>query len=70
MTIQEIYLTVNQLCDKHKAFRPGGVRGFIFHEHSNGLAESGAIVRIGRKVLINESKFFAWIEAQNKKVAA
>jgi hypothetical protein len=60
------YLTVNQFCDKHKAFKIGGVRGQIFNEDKNGLKKSGAIVRNGRKVLINEAKFFAWIEAQNQ----
>jgi hypothetical protein len=26
-------------------------------------------VRIGRKVLIDETKFFGWVESQNKAVA-
>ncbi len=30
----------------------------------NGLVQAGAILRIGRKVLLCESRFFAWIEAQ------
>jgi len=60
-----IYLTVNQFTEKHPAFTTGGLRSLIFNEHSNGLAESGAIVRIGRKVLISEEKFFIWVEAQN-----
>ena len=60
-----IYLTVNQFIDKHPAFTTGGLRALIFNEHKNKLAESGAIVRIGRKVLINEEKFFGWIETQN-----
>jgi len=60
------YLTVNQLCDKHKAFKIGGVRSQIFNEEENGLKESGAIVRSGRKILINESKWFAWLEAGNQ----
>lgn len=60
------YLTVNQLCDKHKAFKIGGVRSQIFNEETNGLKESGAIVRNGRKILINESKWFAWLEAGNQ----
>lgn len=58
--------TVNQFCDKYPAFTRGGLRALIFNEHSNGLAKSGAIVRIGRKVLIDESKFFAWVELQNQ----
>jgi phage tail protein X len=56
------YLTVNQFCNKHAAFKKGGIRAQIFNEHNNGLAESGAIVRVGSKVLINEPKYFAWIE--------
>lgn len=60
------YLTVSQFCENHRAFKPGGLRSLIFNERTNGLAESGAIVRIGRKVLIDEAKFFAWVEAQNQ----
>jgi hypothetical protein len=59
------YLTVNQFCDKHRAFRVGGIRSLIFNEKTNGLVKFGAVVRLGGKVLINESKFFAWVEAQN-----
>ncbi|MFI3216281.1 MAG: hypothetical protein QX192_05725 [Methylococcales bacterium] len=61
-----IYLTVNQFIQTHTAFKAGGVRGLIFNESKNGLKQAGAVVRIGRKVLIDESKFFAWIEAGAK----
>ena len=60
-----VYLTVNQFTEKHHAFSTGSIRALIFNEHSNGLAKSGAIVRIGRKVLIDEAKFFDWIQSQN-----
>lgn len=59
------YLTVQQFIKQHTAFTLGGLRSLIFNEHTNGLARSGAIVRIGRKVLIDETKFFAWVESQN-----
>jgi hypothetical protein len=61
-----VYLTINQFTAKHTAFTLGGMRSLVFQEHQNGLAESGAIVRIGRKVLIDEKKFFVWVENQNK----
>jgi hypothetical protein len=32
----------------------------------NGLAESVAIIRVGRRVLIDEQAFFKWIAAQQK----
>jgi hypothetical protein len=63
------YLTVQQFTAKHTAFNTGGLRSLIFNEHQNGLAKSGAIVRIGRKVLVREDLFFSWVESQNKAVA-
>lgn len=63
-----IYSTIKQFCQRHQAFTKGGVRHNIFHEKTNGLAGSGAIVRNGRRVLINEGKFFIWLEDQNKTV--
>lgn len=65
-----IYFTVQQFTKKHPAFTIGGLRSLIFNENSNGLAKSGAIVRIGRKVLIDQAKFFAWVESQNSKGCA
>ena len=63
------YLTINQFTAKHPAFTLGGLRSLIFNEHQNGLAKSGAIVRIGRKVLIDQNLFFAWVQSQNRAVA-
>ncbi|MCX7091899.1 MAG: hypothetical protein NTY50_00390 [Methylobacter sp.] len=61
--------TVNQFTAKQPAFTRASLRALIFNENTNGLAKSGAIVRIGRKVLIDEAKFFTWIQSQNKAVA-
>jgi hypothetical protein len=59
-------LTVKQFPTKYPAFTNGGLRSLIFHEKTNGLAESGAVIRVGRRVLIDETKFFSWIESQNQ----
>lgn len=64
-----VYLTVNQFCEKHTAFTRGGMRALIFNENLNGISKTGAIVRLGRKVLIDETKFFNWIATQSGKVA-
>jgi hypothetical protein len=61
-----IYSTVQQFVERHPAFTLGGMRAQIFNEDTNGLKESGAIVRNGRRVLIKESAYFAWLENQNK----
>jgi hypothetical protein len=63
------YLTVDQFAKKHQAFPVGTLRHQIFHEATNGLKESGAIVRNGRRVLIREDRYFAWLEAGQKKGA-
>ena len=53
--------TVRQFANKNPFVSEGGLRYQIFNAETNGLAESGAIVRIGRKVLINSPKYFKWI---------
>lgn len=60
------YFTVRQFCYKHRAFKEGGMRALIFNEKKNGLDKSGAVIRLGGKVLIHEGKFFAWVEGGSK----
>jgi len=64
-----MYQSVKQFCKSNPAFSESSVRYYIFNETTNGLAESGAIIRLGRKILINTCKFFAWIESENEKRA-
>ena len=68
--------TVRQFSEKHPAFSQGSLRNLIFladERHTskgkipgNGL--SMALVRIGRKLLIDEAKFFEWVEQQQEGV--
>lgn len=58
----EKFLTVDQLVSKHPCFTKGGLRSYIFFEETNGLNKSGAIIRLGRKILIDEDKFLQWVE--------
>lgn len=70
-----VYLTVEQFSAHHPAFTPPAMRNLIFKAESrqsskgeipgNGLIEAGAILRIGRKVLIDEDRFFDWVRQQN-----
>lgn len=64
------FLTIQQFNQKHPAFPVGTLRHQIFYEETNGLKKYGAIVRNGRRVLIREDRYFAWLEAQNAKGAA
>lgn len=61
--------TVRQFSKKYPAFPQGGLRWMIFNENSNGMAGAGVVIRAGRKVLIDEDKFFAWLDRQNGRTA-
>lgn len=56
-------LTVNQFVEEHNFTTHGGMRYLIFNAKENKLEK--AIKRIGRKILIDEQKFFEWINEQN-----
>jgi hypothetical protein len=64
--IKQPFLSVKDFCDTYDSFKEGGIRHYIFHENSNGLAKSGGVVRIGGKVLINVEKFFEWANKNGK----
>ena len=57
-------LTVPQFAEQYAAFSVGGLRWQIFNSEKNGLKEAGAIIRIGRKILIDVEKYFQWVSAQ------
>ena len=59
--------TVNQFVDCNPAFTMGGMRQLIFHKGSEA-EQAGAIVRFGRKILIDEAAFIAWVKAGGTKV--
>jgi len=54
-------VTVSEFAKRHSAFTEGSLRWMIFNAASNGLNESGAIIRLGRKVLIDEDKFRGYL---------
>lgn len=62
--IERTLLTVRQFSAKHPAFTEGSLRFNIFHADKNGF--QACIRRIGRKILLDESEFFRWIDSQNE----
>ncbi len=50
---------------QHHSWPPlGGLRHLIFHADSNDFHR--VIRRVGRRVLIDEQAFFAWVEQQGR----
>ncbi len=72
--VQPPYWSVKQFAKRNPAFSEASLRNLIFKAAprkstqgeipGNGLLECGALVRLGDKVLLNEVKFFSWVEAQ------
>lgn len=56
-------LTIRQFCEQNPAFNEGGIRFLIFNKKHNGFDQ--CIVRVGRKILINVTAFFRWLDEKN-----
>lgn len=70
--------TVEQFCDAYTFKTQAGLRSEILNAEDrvnsrgeriagNGLAEFGAIVRVGRRVLIDDQAYFRWIAEQQRR---
>jgi len=64
-----IYSTIKCFCKRHRQYTVRAIRHNIFFEDTNGLKESGAIVRNGGRILIHEERFFVWMEGRSEKGA-
>ena len=60
--------TLRQLAAANPAFSEASLRWHVFNASKNGLDR--AIVRIGRKVLIDEAEFSNWLESQRARPSA
>lgn len=54
------FKSIKQVAASGSGFSEAGLRWLVFNAKSNGLAK--AIIRIGRKVLIDVDAFTAWLE--------
>ena len=55
--------------DSSYPFTEPSLRWLVQNAKSNGLAELGAITRVGRRVYINLDAFDRWLEAQQEVAA-
>jgi hypothetical protein len=55
------YLTVRKLVEKYSFVTSSSIRWYIFHGAQNGFNK--CIRRLGRKILIDEQAFFAWVDS-------
>lgn len=61
-----VLVTVKQLCELQPALTEGGVRWDLYNQQRNGLAKSGAIIRRGRRILIDPERYLGWLESRSE----
>lgn len=59
-------LSIAQWCVVNPAFSPGGVRWRVFKEGEK-LERAGAIVRVGRRVLLRPKKFLDYLLSEPER---
>lgn len=64
MQSESQFLTVPDTAAKFPAFTEGGLRWLLFNREQNGFAR--CVVRIGRRVLIDEAELVAWLRDQRE----
>ena len=61
-------LTLRQFAERNQFISESGLRYQVFNSQTNGLESSGALVRLGRKLLIDEDKYlFGWVDSQQEQ---
>ena len=53
--------------ESHGVFTVPALNWLLFNAKRNGLAESGAIIKLGRRVLIDAERFYAWVESHRRE---
>jgi hypothetical protein len=60
--------SIRQFSERNPAFSQSSLRALRFNQSTNGFAP--AFLTVGRKILVDESKFFEIIDTINQQVAA
>jgi hypothetical protein len=67
MEQKPVFKTVKQFVESNPAFTVGGIRGLLFYIGEKAERD-GVVVRLGRRVLINEPRFLDWVASGNARV--
>lgn len=70
MTIEASFLTVDATANKYEkaGFTSASLRWLLFNREHNGFDR--CVVRVGRRVLIDEAEFVAWLRSRREGRAA
>jgi hypothetical protein len=59
------YITLQEYVQRHSWPPIGGLRHLVRNAKTNGLDEADVVSRVGRRLLIDEQAFIAWIGSKN-----
>lgn len=57
-------LSVRQTAEAIPALTESSIRWHLFIKNENGLAQSGALIQIGRRVYLDLPKYIEWLRGQ------
>jgi hypothetical protein len=57
--------TVKQFAQEQDLFSEDSLRWLIFHQEQNGL--STALCHVGRRIFIDQERFWAWVTTQQRR---
>ncbi len=57
---------IKYLAQKHQALTEASIRWDVQNADKNGLATSGALIRKGRRIYIDEDLYLDWLRNPNK----
>ena len=60
-------VTKKDLAEMYPCFGLGGINKQIFRANYNGLHKFGAIIKCGRKVLIDLDRYLQWLDSMRIK---
>ena len=60
--MSQIY-TVQQTANEIPALSESAIRWHLFNREQNGLSKSGAIIKNGRRVLLDLQKYIEWLRS-------
>jgi len=59
--------TVEQTAKEIPALTEPAIRWHLFNRELNGLTKSGAVIKVGRRVLLDLPKYVDWLKSQGGK---
>jgi hypothetical protein len=61
------FFSIDQFCRRNPAFTEAQIRWQLFNGDKNGLNSSGAILRVDKRLYIDEPKYFDWFRARGSR---